>query len=157
MEIFDEEKFMEKQWAKLAAMYGVSVEEVKSKVFDERLDRELEEQRRKDAAIDKRENAEMWRGIYIGGIVAGVAAALGWFILSSHRWWFLIPGIIIAFLFMSFEEETTKLVKREDYPNDIEKYWKRVQSVLTHCQIMSAVIVFVVMLFLVFVYGEKVT
>ncbi len=58
---------------------------------------------------------------------------------------------------MSFEEETTKLVKREDYPNDIEKYWKRVQSVLTHCQIMSAVIVFVVMLFLVFVYGEKVT
>ena len=154
---FDEEKFMEEQWAKLAAMYGVSVEEVKSKEFDERLDREFEEQRRKDVAIDKRENTEMWRSIYIGGMVAGVVAALGWLTLSSHKWWFLIPGIIIAFLFMSLEEESTKLVKREDFQHDTGKYWERVQSVLTHFQVMSVVITLVVMLFLAFVYGEKLT
>lgn len=146
---FDKEEFMEEQWAKLAAMYGVSVEEVKSKEFDERLNREFEEQRRKDNAIDERENVKMWRGIYIGGIVAGVVVALGWLALSPHRWWFLIPGIITTFLFMSLEEESTKLVKREDYQHNSEKYWERVQSMLTHCQVMSFLTVLVVSLLLI--------
>ena len=148
MEIFDKDKFMEEQWAKLAAMYGVSVEEVKSKEFDERLNRELEEQRRKDALIDKRENAEMWSSIYIGGIVAGVAAALIWLASSSHRWWFPIPGVITSFLFMSLEQESTKLVKREDYENDTEKYWERVQSVLINFQLTSACVTLAVILFI---------
>lgn len=49
---------------------------------------------------------------------------------------------------MSLEEESTKLVKREDYENDTEKYWERVQSVLTNFQVMSACITFAVILFI---------
>ena len=123
---FDKDKFMEEQWARLAAWHGVSVEEVKSKEFDERLEKEFEELRNREAAIDKRGNAEMWRVIRNGGIFAGMVAALGWFSLSPHKWWFPIPGFIVAALFMSFEEESAKLVKREDYTNNIEKYWTQV-------------------------------
>ena len=152
---FNKDKFMEEQWARLAAMYGVSVEEVKSKEFDERLEQEFEEQREKDAAINRRENAEVWRSIQIWGICAGIMSALGWFVISPNKWWFPIPGFVIAMGFMSIQEESIRQIKREDYPNDVQKYWNRVQSALVNCQIMSIGIAFVVVLYLVFAFSGK--
>ena len=152
---FDKDKFMEEEWAKLAAMCGVSVEEVKSKEFGERLDRELEEQREKDAAINRRESAEVWRSIQIWGICAGIMSALGWFVISPNKWWFPIPGFVIAMGFMSIQEESFSHIKSEDYPNDTQKYWDRVKSALVNCQIMSIGIVFIGALYLVFLFAGK--
>lgn len=152
---FDRDKFMEEQWARLAAMYGVSVEEVKSKEFDERLERELEEQRNREATIDKRENAEIWREIRNGGIFAGIVAAFGWIALSPHRWWFPISSVIVAFFFISLEEEAIKQVKRKDYPNAVERYWKQVHDALMHFHLMAGAIVFTVLVFLLFALGNR--
>ena len=151
---FDKDKFMEAQWARLAAWHGVSVEEVKSKEFDELLEKEVEEIRNREARIDKVKNAEIWREIRNGGIFAGIAAALGWFTLSTHRWWFPIPSIIVAILFMSLEKESVDQVKRKDFIDNTVEYWERVQSSLAHCQTYSAVITFAVVLFLVLALAD---
>ena len=152
---FNKDKFMEEQWARLAAMYGVSVEEVKSKEFDERLKQEFEEQRKKDAAIDRRESSEVWRIIQVWAVCAGIVSALGWFIISPNKWWFPIPGFVIAMGFMSIQEVSFSHIKRQDYPNDSQKYWDRVKSALVNCQIMSIGIVIIGVLYLAFLFAGK--
>ena len=149
---FDKEKFMNEAWQRLASMYGVSVEEVKSKEFDKRIEKESEKLRRAEELINQRESAEVQRSVSVGGIVVAIIISLIWFSCAArHRWWFIIPGVMGAFFFISLQEDSIKLVKKEDYPNDLEKYWDRVKSQLVHCQISSAVIAIVVFLLLFFI------
>ena len=146
---FEKDKFMEEQWARLAAMYGVSVEEVKSKEFDERLDREFEERRKNDEAIDKQASAEIWRSIRNGGIVAGIVAGCIWRLISPRAWWWaIVAGIIFAVIFIAGEEEEIKSVKRKNYP--LKQYWEQTNATLARFQINFAVCTTVVLLFIWF-------
>lgn len=126
---FDKNKFMEEQWAKLAAMYGVSVEEVKSKEFDEKIEREEQERIAKEMRLDKEERKYLNRSILIGGIVASIAAFLLW-ALISHRpiWSAIIAALVAFFIYVDVRYKTVESIKREDYYDDAEGYWNAVKK-----------------------------
>lgn len=145
----NKDKFMEEQWARLAAMYGVSVEEVKSKEFDERIEKAFEEKRRRDDAVDKCNRADVWCSIRNGGIVAGIVAGCVWRLMSSRAWWWsIIAGIIFAAVFISAEEEEIKSVKRKNYLDDISQYWEQVNDTLFRFQMNFAFWLVVIFMFL---------
>ena len=145
---FDEKKFMDAEWQRLADFYGVTVEELQSPEFDNRMDREREEQAKRAETIDKRENSEVWRSIRNGGIIAGIAAGCVWRLLSSRAWWHaVVIGVIVAFIFAVAEEEAIKSVKRDNYLRDVEKYWEQVNNTLVNFQVTFAAGSVVVFLF----------
>ena len=145
---FDEKKFMDAEWQRLADFYGVTVEELQSPEFDERMDREREELAKREAAVDKRESSMVWRSICNAGIISAIAAGCAWRLVSSRAWWHaVVAGIIYGFIFTIAEEEEVKSIKREDYLRDAEKYWKHVKSALFGFQMKLAFFSVAVFLF----------
>lgn len=148
-DVFDEKKFMDAEWQRLADDFGVSVEELQSPEFEERLRREQEEKDKKDAAINKRESSEEWRSIRNGGIVAGIVAGCAWRLMSSRAWWHaIVVGAIFAFIFVAAQEEAIKSVRRDDYLRDVKQHWERVNSRLVNFQITFAVLSAVIFMFI---------
>ena len=146
---FDEKEFMDAEWQRLADDFGVSVEELQSPEFEERLRRGQEEKDKKDAAINKRESSEVWRSIRNGGIIAGIATGCTWRLMSSRaRWHAIVAGAIFAFIFIAAQEEAIKSVRRDDYLRDVEQYWERVNSRLVNFQITFAALSAVIFMFI---------
>lgn len=110
----------------------------------------------KDELKDKSNNAKMWHDIFVCSTIVALVVSVIWFTSAPHgRWWFAVPGAIAWCLFTSIQEDSVKLVKREDYPNDVDKYWDRVESQLAHCQVVSIFIAVVVLLFLYFLTPQS--
>lgn len=96
-------------------------------------------------------NTKMWRDIFVCSTIVALVVSVIWSTSAPHgRWWFAVPGVIAWYIFTSIQEDSVKLVKREDYPNDVDKYWDRVKSQLAHCQVTSIAIAIIVFMFMYF-------
>lgn len=148
-DVFDEKKFMDAEWQRLADDFGVSVEELRSPEFEKRMDRERDERAKKEVAIDKRGNSKVWSSIRNGGIIAGIVAGCVWRLASSRAWWSaIIAGAIFAFIFIAAQEEEIKSVERKDYLRNTEGYWKQVNSTLGRFQMNFIIWTIVIFMFI---------
>lgn len=110
----------------------------------------------KDELKNKTNNSEVWHDIFVCSTIVALVVSAIWFASAPHgRWWFAVPGAMAWCLFTSIQEDSVKLVKREDYPNDVDKYWDRVKSQLAHCQVASIFISVVVFMFLYFLTPQS--
>ncbi len=127
---FDKEKFMEKEWARLAAYYGVSVEEVKSKEFDELLERQDEARRTEEEKLNLAETHELRKDINIGTAAAAILGFVVLLVLRPNKFWIcLLAGVVSALVYIFAAWSAVESVKKSNYDKP-DEYWKNVRNAL---------------------------